>query len=188
MSKKDICHWQGRTCEQKWAEEWWAWHLPGWGKSSKGTAFLKRILELCCCFWMHLLWIYGPVNFWFMFGLYTAGLLHLCMKAMCRSSRVYEIAAEPIQIHRCQNYKSPLTYKWTLVLPVPCGESKRHLLLLSFPSIFVDFIYKPLPVFLSWPYDPKEAGLAGLLINSQSPSLEALLSYWAFRWGVRGGD
>lgn len=154
-----------------------------WGKSSKGPfllslkQYLNYVTASGCiyCGFMEL-WTSDLCLAYVQLSSFTS----VCTKAMCMSSRVYEIAAELIWIHQCQNYKSPLTWKWTLVLSVPCGESKLRLLLLSFLSILGEHRFNlqitgPLPFFLSWPYDPKEAGLADLLINSQSPSLEALL-------------
>lgn len=81
VEKDDICRRQGTTCYQKWAEQRRVWHLPGGGKAVKALLSLKTILELCRCLWMHLLRIYGAVKwtFWWMFGLCTAGILHLCL-------------------------------------------------------------------------------------------------------------
>lgn len=181
VEKDDICHWQGTTCYQKWAEQRWVWHLPGGGKAVKALLSLKQYLNYVTasgciyCGFMEL-WTSDLCLAYVQLSSFTS----VCTKAMCMSSRVYEIAAELIWIHQCQNYKSPLTWKWTLVLSVPVERANvAYFYYLFFPFLVnTDLIYRsqdPLPFFLSWPYDPKEAGLADLLINSQSPSLEALL-------------
>lgn len=152
-----------------------------WRKSRKGPAFLKNntwtvsllMGAFTVCGFMEM-WSELLINVWPMYSWHPSPLSQWWLGAR---------AAERL------NYKSHLTWKWTLLSSVPEETANFAyfccLFLLYLMNTQISFAdhKTPSPFFLFWPYHPKEAGLAGLLINLQSPSLEALLSYWAAALG-----